>query len=83
MCLQVNKLGQSDKRSCVANALRVSHFMQVQFSPSCTHLTFFTPDKHRTSRLEAFLMDRGQKENLTIVFVCKGKPNNNHSLTEN
>jgi len=57
--------------------------MQVQFPPSCTHLTSITPDKHRTSGLEAFLMDREQKETSTVVFVTKGKPNDNHNLSEN
>lgn len=55
--------------SCAASALRVNHFLQVLPSPSCAHQTLFTPGKLRTRSLEAFLMDREQKENLTLVCL--------------
>lgn len=53
--------------SCGASALCANHFLQVLLSPF--HQTLFTPGKLRTSSLEAFLMDREQKENLTMVCV--------------
>lgn len=54
--------------SCGASALCGNRFLQVLLSPS--HQTLFTPGKLRTSSsLEAFLMDRKQKENLTMICV--------------